>query len=253
MNNTDYAYTSIRLHEETANDIFLYVVRNRIGTIEFIGCGTIPEIVSMRAIKNNKFYNPSEVYEFCILHNQHFKRRIDALNALSVAIRAIHGGTPRMNLYSRGYNNEKRIVCLQTGEIFNNASEVCRKYEINHGQLSAHITGKQGYKTVKGMTFVYEYKIRKQQDLYNLLKYWTPQMFNIAPLEWESRNTGLTDDMVSYCFLEYMKQNICVHWLDKNRNRDGLQVITADTQPTPPPVTLPEIEKVLLDNYTDRT
>lgn len=252
MNNIDYTYTSIRLHEETANDIFLYVVRNHNGSIEFIGCGTIPEIVSMRAIKNNKFYNPSEVYEFCILHNQHFKRRIDALNALSVAIRAIHGGTPRMNLYSRGYNNEKRIVCLQTGEIFNNASDVCRKYEINHGQLSDHIRCVRNRKTVKGMTFVYEYKIRKQQDLYDLLKYWTPQMFNIAPLKWTPESTGLTEDMVGYCFLEYMKQNICVHWLDENRNRDGLQVITADTQPTPPPVTLPEIERVSLDNYVGR-
>ena len=71
--NTTYAYTSINLCETTANDIFLYVVRNKSGGIEFIGCGTIPEIVTMRAIRNNKFFNPSEVYEFCILYNQHFK------------------------------------------------------------------------------------------------------------------------------------------------------------------------------------
>ena len=247
--NTKYAYTSINLCETTANDIFIYVVRNRAGTIEFMGVGTIPEIVSMRAIRNNKFYNPSEVYEFCILDNQHFKRRLDALNALGPAIRAIHGGTPRMNLYSRSYNNDKRIVCLQTAEIFNNASEVCRKYEINPGQLSAHLTGKQGYKTVKGMTFVYEYKIRKQQDLYNLLKFWTPPMYSIAPVEWEPHNTGLTDDMVAYCFTEYYKQKICVHWLDTNlRNREGLEVITADTRPTPPPVLLPETPRATLDN-----
>lgn len=247
--NTTYAYTSINLCEETANDIFLYVVRNRSGGIEFIGCGTMPEIVSMRAIKNNKFFNPSAVYEFCILYNQHFKRRIDALNALGTAIRAIHGGTPRMNLYSRDYNNDKRIVCLQTGEIFNSASDICRKYEINPGQLSAHIRGVHGYKTVKGMTFVYEYKIRKQQDLYNLLKYWTPQMYNVAPVNWEPHNTGLTEDMVAYCYGEYYKQDICVHWLDTKRNRDGLEVITPNTQPTPPPVQLPEVERVYLDKF----
>lgn len=47
----------------------------------------------------------------------------------------------------------RSIECVDTGELFNSASEACRAYDIKHSNLSSHM--KTGRGTVKGLRFRY--------------------------------------------------------------------------------------------------
>jgi hypothetical protein len=46
-----------------------------------------------------------------------------------------------------------RVECLETGIIYNSASEACRTLNLSQSALSNHLNGRVGYKKVRGMTF----------------------------------------------------------------------------------------------------
>lgn len=46
-----------------------------------------------------------------------------------------------------------RILCIDTGEFFDTAAAVSRKHAVAPSNLSNHLNGSAGYKTVNGMTF----------------------------------------------------------------------------------------------------
>lgn len=51
-------------------------------------------------------------------------------------------------------NKSKQAVrCRETGAVFNSQGEACAALAINPGQLSQHLNGHAGHKTVKGFTF----------------------------------------------------------------------------------------------------
>lgn len=47
----------------------------------------------------------------------------------------------------------KHVHCIQTGEIFANASEAAKAHMLNYAQLNAHLNGKSGYQTIMGRCY----------------------------------------------------------------------------------------------------
>lgn len=230
MSDNKYECTSLRLNESNINDIYIYVVKNMSGGTEYIGAGRMSDIISMKAVRNNVYYNPNESYDFCILNNYHYKNKLEAANALSNLIKVLYQGTPRMNVGYKGYINDRKIVCVETGEVFNNAREICRKYNINPGQISSHLNGRCGYNKVHGMTFEYASELAKKEKLKELTRFWTPVMYEIDPIDWTIENTGLSEETFDKCVREYYSQEMFVHRLDKNPERKGRVEITSLNQ-----------------------
>lgn len=50
--------------------------------------------------------------------------------------------------------NTRRVQCMETGEIFDSAADVCRKYGIHKSQFSVYMSRKDG-KRLRGLSFVY--------------------------------------------------------------------------------------------------
>jgi len=48
------------------------------------------------------------------------------------------------------------VRCVETGKIYKNIATVCRCEGLQTGNMSMHLAGKTGYKTVKGKTYVRE-------------------------------------------------------------------------------------------------
>lgn len=67
---------------------------------------------------------------------------------------------------SRKDRRSKKIILLNTLEIFNSQTEVCKKYRLDNGALSNQLNGKKGYKSCgtlnnRPMVFMYEDKFKK--------------------------------------------------------------------------------------------
>lgn len=60
---------------------------------------------------------------------------------------------PHCNLNGTITQRGGRVVCDQTGQVFETLAEAARTYELNPGALSNHVNGKPGFKSVKGKTF----------------------------------------------------------------------------------------------------
>lgn len=210
---------------DVSQDYYVYMVKNDTGKIEFAGIGRIADIFSLKAIRTNEYYKPMMKYEICLFKDLHFKNKFDALRSLNSVMYNIIKGTPRMNVHGCTHNRNRRIFCETTGEMFDNASDICRKYNINNGQLSQHLKGMDGYKLVHGMRFLYESEHLKKQEMEKLVSSWTVAMFKIPPLEWTVDNTGLSQETFDKCVREYYSQEMFVHPLDDNEARKSLTPI----------------------------
>ena len=52
-------------------------------------------------------------------------------------------------------NASKKIQCVESGQVFKSQRFACRWLGINQGQLSQHMNRKPGFKSIKGMTFIF--------------------------------------------------------------------------------------------------
>lgn len=62
-------------------------------------------------------------------------------------------GSPICNLTGGKISYSKKIRCVETGEIYENASTAARLTGIAQGNLSKHLNNHPGYKRLKGLTF----------------------------------------------------------------------------------------------------
>lgn len=211
--------------EERENDWYIYVVKNSQNLIEYIGLGRFREIINLSAIKTNKFYNSHEVYHVSILDEYRFKRRLDAVNKLPEIKQSLCRETPRMNLCFRSTNRDMRVVCISTGERFNRAVDVCKRYGISPAQISAHLSRRKGYNNVRGLKFAYEYELERAERAEKLTEYWTGYMYDTAPIDWELQASGLSKEVFDQCVMDYFGQVEFVHKLDKNTAKEGRFII----------------------------
>lgn len=59
--------------------------------------------------------------------------------------------TPSRMIYT--HKTSQAVRCIESGQVFKSQRDACAALGINAGQLSQHLQGHAGYKTVKGFTF----------------------------------------------------------------------------------------------------
>jgi hypothetical protein len=82
-----------------------------------------------------------------------YNSRIEASNAVGKWMRE-RQFTPSLNRTIRA-SHYAPVKCMQTGQVFRNASEASRITGVNQSQLSQHLRGNPSNKTVRGLTFGY--------------------------------------------------------------------------------------------------
>lgn len=100
--------------------------------------------------------------------NTEWSRVFSATSALTIAIIAVSDSIhdcmnyryqivqnkqPYCNVYGAAVNKPLKIICNETGETFESAAAACKAYDLSPSQLSNHLRGLSGYRTVKGKTF----------------------------------------------------------------------------------------------------
>lgn len=55
--------------------------------------------------------------------------------------------------HNRPWQKSKRVVCVETKVVYDSMNQACDCMGLHHANLSNHLRGKKGYKTVKGFTF----------------------------------------------------------------------------------------------------
>lgn len=50
---------------------------------------------------------------------------------------------------SKLLGKDTRVMCVDTGEIFDNPNQACKAHNLSYGQLNKHLHNMVGYKTVK--------------------------------------------------------------------------------------------------------
>ena len=54
------------------------------------------------------------------------------------------------------HGKSRAVRCNETGERFESVTECVKDHELNYPQLSKHLQGMRGYRTVKGRTYFYD-------------------------------------------------------------------------------------------------
>lgn len=147
--------------------IWVYAVYDG-NDLVFMWYDRLADIISMKSLMRTNGFDRNKPYTYVLLsgHNN----RIDAENSLVVWLNKseLKGKTPCYNFKFRNYNNNQRIVCLQTGDIFNTAKEACMLLGLSTSALCNHLAKRAGFRSVKGLTFDYidaPFNVKNIKDL----------------------------------------------------------------------------------------
>ena len=151
------------------NKIWVYGVYDG-DKLVFMWYDKLADIISMKSLRKASLFNSNKPYTFALLsgHNN----RIEAENSLVVWLNKseLEGRTPEYNLHFRNYKNNLRIVCLQTGDIFNTSAEACKLLGLSTIALCNHLARRAGFRSVKGLIFEYidaPFNVKNVKELHN--------------------------------------------------------------------------------------
>ena len=153
---------NIPLRSDFADKYWGYKVYDDKNELVFIWYDKLSDIVEMKSIKKCDQYNPSIIYNYYLVES--YNNRLDAENGLN---KLITGGTPRYNLRFRLYGAKYRILCIETGIVYNSSTEICSMFNVSPSALSKHLNRKVGYKSVKGFRFIYTDAPHSVKHIYN--------------------------------------------------------------------------------------
>jgi hypothetical protein len=138
---------SIKISEKTKNNQWVYLVKSPAGEIVYIGVARLKDAITFNAFNFRPEFDPDAPYELELLES--YSNRYEANKAKEMYLMVY--GTPVFN------RECKRVVrCITTGEVFNTAVEACRKYGIEQSNMTHHMAGHLGFKSLKGLEFKYE-------------------------------------------------------------------------------------------------
>ena len=120
--------------------------------IVYIGQNTLAGIVRLDDLIKLPAFEKNLTYSLCVLTCH--KREFDAKNAVGPAIRIIcENRTPIYNIRSSYNARRSGIICNETGKTFKTVTEAAREMGLSQGNLSQHVSGRPGFRQVKGYTF----------------------------------------------------------------------------------------------------
>jgi hypothetical protein len=79
--------------------------------------------------------------------------KVDAIKTTHERLKA-NIEVPLLNRHS-GLGRHKKVICRETGEVFENAAHCARVEAIDPGTLNRHLNNKPGHKSVKQRTYMF--------------------------------------------------------------------------------------------------
>lgn len=126
------------------------VIQNN--AVIYIGKTPLLDIMKLLDAHNN-----SEFAKMMEKDDDIFMRLEAILNSETIAYRVreklVQQYQPVCNLRGHSIREHQRVKCVETGEEFENAAAACKKYRLSQPNMSNHLRGIPGHKTLKGYTF----------------------------------------------------------------------------------------------------
>ena len=121
----------------------------------FMSKDTLHDIVSLKPLLKFSSFDKSKTYRVIILDSAGVNA-FDTHNKFSKWLTKICGypaKLPKFNNYLYTNKSRAKIRCIETGQIFNTGQEVAKIFGTSPSNLSNHLHGKPGFKSVKGFRF----------------------------------------------------------------------------------------------------
>lgn len=129
---------------EMDNKYFVYSYRGQNGELLYIGVDKIEDILKMRRIKTFSGFDPSE--KITVEVYESYEARYKGQESVK-KLKTMLGECK----YDRG----DKVMCVETGQVFDTAYEACKFIKTTPTRMSCHLKGRKGFKTIFGKTFVY--------------------------------------------------------------------------------------------------
>lgn len=130
--------------KEMENKYFVYSIRTVGGMLLYIGIDKMEDIIKMRRLKTFSDFDPYE--KVVIQVYESYEARYKGQESVK-KLKTMLGECK----YDRG----DKVMCVETGQVFDTAYEACKFIKTTPTRMSCHLKGRKGFKTIFGKTFVY--------------------------------------------------------------------------------------------------
>jgi hypothetical protein len=119
-----------------------------IGEIIFVGHCKLSDVLKTPDVRGIPQFDPNRLHmlEVISIHRTAAEARVVSSKLITQLNR------PKLN-QSMALTRHCPIECVETGQRWQNATEVCRQQGVHSSALSNHLNNKPGYKTVSGLTY----------------------------------------------------------------------------------------------------
>lgn len=135
--------TDVSLND-VENRYFVYSFKTIGGVLLYIGIDKMEDIIKMRRLKTFSDFDPSEKITVEVYENY------DARYKGQESVQRLKNMLGKCK-YDRG----DKVMCVETGQVFDTAYEACKFIKTTPTRMSCHLKGRKGFKTIFGKTFVY--------------------------------------------------------------------------------------------------
>lgn len=135
--------TDVSLND-VENRYFVYSFKTIGGELLYIGVDKIEDIIKMRRLKTFSDFDPSE--KITVEVYESYEARYKGQESVK-KLKTMLGECK----YDRG----DKVMCVETGQVFDTAYEACKFIKTTPTRMSCHLKGRKGFKTIFGKTFVY--------------------------------------------------------------------------------------------------
>lgn len=129
------------------DEYWVYSLRNKSNEVLYLGVNRIKDIFSFNELNYRPEFDTNQEYKIELLESVPSKTQ--AMQIMQNYF--VMYGTPVFNRPVR-----KVLKCLTTGEIFYNAAEACRHYDIAQSNMTHHLHKAPGFNKLRGLEFAYE-------------------------------------------------------------------------------------------------
>lgn len=122
------------------------------GEIKYVGVTPLSELFRMTdAQRNSKWIDE---FAGVTLELRVIGLTDNEAEAFTELHKLIRTHRPVCNIKGVHSRSQSRVQCVETGEIFKNASEAATAHNVTYSQLHSHLAGKPGHLSVKGRRYV---------------------------------------------------------------------------------------------------
>lgn len=122
---------------------------------ELVWCdyGRWTDVTTLRNVRRNTLFVENEDYQLIIFGV--YGNVLAARNEVARTMQHYLGDKVPLLNGNAMYRAQKKIKCVETGEVFKNASALIKEKGLNAGAVYPHLNGVVGHKTIKGLTYIY--------------------------------------------------------------------------------------------------